>query len=272
MKKYTKYLLTLFLGLFLVGFLPCMLNIKKDHIEKKNNSIFYYENVCKKGDNLEKIIDSVLIVEINKVYTNGHTSNIKALCTNIGNGFGVILSHTFLLSDNSYMRTPYGLLMYKPELHSKEILFNEKEVELIGSYQDISVIKLPDYQKDIVIDFGDSNELKNGTKLISIGFSSNIRKNIKNGIVSFPNCGKEFFGSLREVNKEWYINNTFLSTLPCNGGDSGGIVISKNKCGKFEIVGLVCSMYGRLNGMTFSLKSNYVKYVIKKILNSKKKV
>ena len=201
--------------------------------------------------NVTHTINTSLIVDGEKI-------NLSCISFHIGGGFLLTCTHG-IKSTEKIIRAPFGFITIPIVGLDYKYFIGESEIILIGEDEDISLL----YSHDLIgtpkVEFQDSDYLRLGDKLMSIGNSNMDGANIKVGIVSRLFLNKSILG---------FVSNTavdsFVMTNPTNRGDSGGpVFVIEN--GSYYFIGM---MYGILNGADgygFVFKSNYIMDVINKL-------
>ena len=179
----------------------------------------------------------------------------KTIGFSIGNGYIVALSHATVMLEYVNIRSMFGIISTPRPVKDIKYFANGEVIELIGRHEDISVFYNPAFKN--ALPFADSDKVKVGTNVYTIGFSFSKMFNFKNGVISAVNIPPKAYDS--------YLEKCFLTTCPANPGDSGSPLIAINNEGNPEVIGIICAVVnGR--GMSFAFKSNYVKEAIAKIL------
>ena len=188
--------------------------------------------------------------------------------TTEGAGSGVIVSE----NDNEiFILTNYHVVEDTTELSVKFIDDKSYDAKVKGVSQrkDIAIVSVS--KKDIdsetlkqikIATIGNSNELKVGNGIITIGNALGYGQSVTTGVVSALN---------REVTTDEYTQDMIQIDAPINGGNSGGALLNA----KGEVVGINSLKYSSsatsssasIEGMGFAIPISDVEEIIKKLIN-----
>ena len=222
-----------------------------------------------RGWNRDKIQTAMLaarVVETRAVfkYKVENAQEVKRKSTLLAymldDGFLLALTHCVTWSKYEVFNTPYGRQYAAREILDVKYYLDGEEIDLVGTYEDVALFDTHRRSKQI-LSWGDSDKAKVGDPVMLIGRSYGQALNAKHGIISQIDTseyqgvyeGVEFFNAL----------SIFLLSAPANPGDSGGMVLNED----FKIIGFAQAISGQ--GMTFALRSNYVRGAIKNIMAGK---
>lgn len=177
------------------------------------------------GDDFSGIIDEVI-------------KSVVSIRTNVGQGTG------FIITDDGYIVTNAHVLEGGSQVHSITYELEMIETELIG-YDialDIALLKIPG--NPVALEFGDSDDIQIGEKVIAIGNPLGLQFSVTEGIVSaVDRTGPNGLDA--------YIQ----TDAALNPGNSGGPLI--NKEGK--VIGINnFKAGGGSENIGFALESNYI--------------
>ena len=149
----------------------------------------------------------------------------------------------FIITNDGYIVTNAHLLSEESEINS--ITYGQETIEtvLIGLDRviDIALLKIPG--NPVALEFGDSDDVKIGEKVIAIGNPLGLQFSVSEGIVSGV-------GRTGPNNLDAYIQ----TDAALNPGNSGGPLI--NKEGK--VIGINNFKAGGSENIGFALESNYI--------------
>lgn len=172
--------------------------------------------------------------------------SVVSIKTNAGQGSGAIIDRKGYIVTNVHVISGASSV--------KATLFSGKTYDantLIGydSNADIAVLKInaPDLR---ALDFGDSDEVKVGEKVIAAGNPAGLAFTVTEGIVS---AFRTASNNLRYIQTD----------VPINPGNSGGPLINI----KGEIIGINNFKVGGFEGLGFAISSNDVRSTVNRIIS-----
>ena len=165
--------------------------------------------------------------------------------TNVGQGSGAIIDRKGYIITNVHVIN--GASTVKAATYSGKTY----DVNVLAGYDsqaDIAVLKIdaPDLR---AFNFGDSDSVKIGEKVIGAGNPAGLAFTVTEGIVS----------AFRTFNNINYIQ----TDVPINPGNSGGPLINT----KGEIIGINNFKVGGFEGLGFAISSNEVRSVVNRIIS-----
>ena len=165
--------------------------------------------------------------------------------TNVGQGSGAIIDRKGYIITNVHVIN--GASTVKAATYSGKTY----DVNVLAGYDsqaDIAVLKIdaPDLR---AFNFGDSDSVKIGEKVIAAGNPAGLAFTVTEGIVS----------AFRTFNNINYIQ----TDVPINPGNSGGPLINT----KGEIIGINNFKVGGFEGLGFAISSNEVRSVVNRIIS-----
>ena len=165
--------------------------------------------------------------------------------TNVGQGSGAIIDRKGYIITNVHVIN--GASTVKAATYSGKTY----DVNVLAGYDsqaDIAVLKIdaPDLR---AFNFGDSDSVKIGEKVIAAGNPAGLAFTVTEGIVS----------AFRTFNNIKYIQ----TDVPINPGNSGGPLINT----KGEIIGINNFKVGGFEGLGFAISSNEVRSVVNRIIS-----
>lgn len=196
------------------------------------------------------------VVAIN-VYTN---SNGSMTLSSLGSGV--------ILSDDGYVITNHHVIDGAAQI---KVTANgqEYEADKIGedSSSDIAVIKLKGANGLRAIELADSDKVKVGAWVMSIGSPFGLEQSVATGIVS-ATSRSQVVSSQTDGSTKVY-PNLIQTDAAINPGNSGGALVDKN--GRLlGINALIESDSGNYSGVGFAIPVNYAVDLSKQIIDGKK--
>lgn len=165
--------------------------------------------------------------------------------TNVGQGSGAIID------TKGYIVTNVHVISGASTVKAVTYAGKTYDVNVLAGYDsaaDIAVLKI--YASDLkAFNFGNSDGVKIGEKVIAAGNPAGLAFTVTEGIVS----------AFRTFNTINYIQ----TDVPINPGNSGGPLINT----KGEIIGINNFKAGGFEGLGFAISSNKVKQVVNKIIS-----
>lgn len=189
------------------------------------------KNIKIKSADFSAIVDDVL-------------NSVVSVSTNVGQGSGAIIDERGYIVTNVHVIS--GASAVKVTTYSGDTY----NVDVLAGYDsdaDIAVLKIngANLKK---LDFGDSDEIKVGEKVIAAGNPAGLAFTVTEGIVS---AFRTFSGK-----------NYIQTDVPINPGNSGGPLVNT----RGEIVGINNFKAGGFEGLGFAIASNDVKAVTDRII------
>ena len=172
--------------------------------------------------------------------------SVVSVKTNVGQGSGAIIDRKGYVVTNVHVingASGVKVITYSGNTYDANTLVGYDE------NADIAVLKInaPDLR---ALDFGDSDEVKVGEKVIAAGNPAGLAFTVTEGIVSAFRTAQN--------------NIKYIQTdVPINPGNSGGPLINT----KGEIVGINNFKVGGFEGLGFAISSNHVRSVVSKIIS-----
>lgn len=169
---------------------------------------------------------------------------VVSVLTNTGQGSGAIIS------SNGYVVTNYHVIEGARRASVMTYDGNIYSVELIGydTKNDLAILKIISNETFDYFDFGNSDNLVTGQKVVALGNPAGLSFTATEGIISSPS---------RTISGEQYIQ----TDVTLNPGNSGGPLI--NSAGK--IIGIVNFKISNYEELGFAIPSNRVEDSIEKI-------
>lgn len=176
---------------------------------------------------------------------NDVLQSVVSVGTNLGQGSGAIIDRKGYIVTNVHVIN--GASTIKATTYSGAT-YNVRAIAGYDSNADIVVLKIdaPDLK---ALNFGDSDNVKVGEKVIAAGNPAGLSFTVTEGIVS----------AARTFNGISYIQ----TDVPINPGNSGGPLLNA----KGEIIGINNFKVGGFESLGFAISSNEVKKVSGKIIS-----
>ncbi len=170
--------------------------------------------------------------------------SVVSIRTDVSQGSG------FIITEDGYIVTNVHVL--SGGHYIKALTYNSglKDADLIGynSDKDIALLKIS--WGDDYLEFGDSDDVRVGEKVIALGNPHGLSFSVTEGIVSAINrIGLNDF--------QGYIQ----TDVPLNPGNSGGPLINN----KGKVIGINNFKIGSAEGLGFALESNHIINIINEI-------
>ncbi len=172
--------------------------------------------------------------------------SVVSVKTNVGQGSGAIIDRNGYIVTNVHVIN--GASSVKAVTYSGDS-YNANTLVGYDEPADIAVLKISASNLN-ALDFGDSDEVKVGEKVIAAGNPAGLSFTITEGIVS---AFRESSNGIRYIQTD----------VPINPGNSGGPLINA----KGEIIGINNFKVGGFEGLGFAISSNKVRSVVNKIIS-----
>ena len=195
------------------------------------------KNIQIKSADFSAIVDDVL-------------QSVVSVKTNVGQGSGAIIDRKGYVATNVHVIN--GASSIKVTTYSGNT-YDSNTIVGYDENADIAVLKIntPDLR---ALNFGDSDGVKVGEKVIAAGNPAGLAFTVTEGIVSAFRTAQN--------------NIKYIQTdVPINPGNSGGPLINT----KGEIVGINNFKVGGFEGLGFAISSNNVRSVVNKIISDYEK-
>ena len=198
-------------------------NIQLDELKQE------VKNINIQSADFSAIVDDVL-------------DSVVSIATNKGQGSGAIIREEGLIVTNNHVIEDVSqirVLTYKGDIYSATVVGADTS-------RDIAVLEIQgNFQ---ALDFGNSDDIKVGEKVIALGNPGGLDFSVTEGIVS----------ALREAKGITYIQ----TDVPINPGNSGGPLVNK----KGEIIGINNFKIRDFESLGFAIASNIVKDTVDQII------
>lgn len=185
-------------------------------------------------------------------YLYGYDSNSGEL-TETGLGSGVVLSDDGYIVTNNHVVS--GGEQFKVTIEGEAY-----EAELIGAEasSDIAVLKVKDGSGFKAIEIGDSDEIRVGEWVMSLGSPFGLEQSVATGIIS-ATSRSQIVDSSNSYNGSGEVTiypNMIQTDAAINPGNSGGALVDSDG----RLIGintLITSYSGNYSGVGFAIPSNY---------------
>ncbi|MAG91955.1 hypothetical protein CMO83_04730 [Candidatus Woesearchaeota archaeon] len=190
------------------------------------------KNIRIKSDDFSAIVDDVL-------------QSVVSVGTNVGQGSGVIIDSKGYVVTNVHVIS--GASRVRVTTYSEDT-YDVNTLVGFDSAADIAVLKVdaPDLK---ALEFGDSDDVSVGQKVIAAGNPAGLSFTVTEGIVS----------AFRDFNGINYLQ----VDVPINPGNSGGPLLNN----KGQIIGINNFKVGGFESLGFAISSNEVESVVNKIIS-----
>ena len=176
---------------------------------------------------------------------NDVLQSVVSVKTNVGQGSGAIIDRKGYIVTNVHVIS--GASVVKVTTFSGDT-YNVNVLAGYDTNADIAVLKI-DAANLKSLNFGGSDGVKVGEKVIAAGNPAGLAFTVTEGIVS----------AFRTFNGINYVQ----TDVPINPGNSGGPLINA----KGEIIGINNFKVGGFEGLGFAISSNNVRSIVNKIIN-----
>lgn len=192
-------------------------------------------------------------------YLYGYNNSNSDELTEVGLGSGVILS------DDGYIVTNYHVIE-GGEQFKVTIEGESYEAELVGSEasSDVAVIKVKDGSGFKAIELGDSDDIKVGEWVMSLGSPFGLEQSVATGIVS-ATSRSQIMDSNEGSGSPTIYPNMIQTDAAINPGNSGGALVNSNGA----LIGLntlITSYSGNYSGVGFAIPVNYAINIAQSII------
>ena len=168
----------------------------------------------------------------------------------IGNGLQIGLTHATDLPEKYIQMSRFGPYGVKREVRNKKYFIDDIEIILLTQKGDVSIFKKP-YESDVIFKLGVDPGM--GTNLFVIGDTMLKGNNWKTGIVSMLKS---------PLIRSMDLSNSFVHTVPTNGGDSGSPILAEKHDGSYEVVGILNASFTRSQSYNTGVYISFVKELL----------
>lgn len=223
-------------------------NFKKQNQQEINTLSSLIDQIEKQSDiQLKELKDELKNIRIQtadfSAIVDDVLQSVVSVNTDRGLGSGVIIDGRGYIATNVHIisgATTIRVMAYSGKKYNVNVIGYDEA-------SDIAVLKVG--ASDLkALNFGDSDEVKVGEKVIAAGNPAGLAFTVTEGIVS----------AFRVLNNVRYIQ----TDVPINPGNSGGPLVNT----KGEIIGINNFKIGGFESLGFAISSNNVKNVVNKII------
>lgn len=172
-------------------------------------------------------------------------NSVVSVLTDVGQGSGAIISSDGYVVTNYHVITGASkatILTYNGKKYPLKVMgYNKAE--------DIAVLKIVSNETFDYFEFGNSDTIKAGQKVVALGNPAGLSFTATEGIISSPS---------RMINGKEYIQ----TDVTINPGNSGGPLINSQG----EIIGLANFKIANYESLSFAIPSNRVEEVVNEII------
>lgn len=215
-------------------------------------------------------LDAEKIIDLNKpalvsiwFFTNEHYSYSKGLVvdTTILNGSGFIIHEDGIVVTNNHVIENIDSILVKTSdgrFFNASILINQPE-------NDLAVLRITDAgdRKFPVVQLGNSDSVRSGQRVFSIGSPLGFEYTISEGIVAAIREEEkvEFMDPMTYSPMERVFDKVIQITAPISPGNSGGVLMSE----RGRVIGITTYSYGFYGNLNFAIAINTLKQLIEGI-------
>lgn len=194
---------------------------------------------------VQPAIDGIL--KIRTIATGEYDIDQSGAAVPLGEGYILALTHC-TNPDKVLLRTMFGTFNVENKVESVEYTVNGKEAVLVGRKGDLSLFRCPYFMDPYSIPWGDSDDIRPGDRILSIGTTYGLPPLLADGIIAAV-------GFIPPEGADGLYENRFLFYPNPGPGDSGTPIISVDSWGKYRVVGITDQLIGKLGS---AIKSNYI--------------
>ncbi len=259
--KKSKNIYLLFLIMALVAFFTVIAyTLILDNKKYEYSSNIVAKTIVKKvseessiEDILEDITEST--VGISKVRDIGTTVFLEHSVENLNLGSGIIISEKGYILTNAHVAGDVYSICY---ITLKNGVTDNGTVIWSNNDLDLAIVKT-NIKNLPVIELGDSDNIRLGTKVYAIGnpLGYELQRTVTSGIIS----GIDRTIKVEDGDKKTYFEGLLQTDATINEGNSGGALI--NEYG--EVLGITTLKIEESEGIGFAIPINIIKPIIKKL-------
>lgn len=246
-------------------------------------------NAAEEGQTLPEAVAAKVLPSVVAIY------NYQNQSSSYGNGFGygygasnqgdgslvaTGMGSGVVISDDGYIITNYHVVENASKL-TVSVNGSEREATYVGgdSSSDIAVVKVEDTEGLVSADIGDSDSLRIGEWVMTVGAPLGLESSVATGVVSATNRStimnsnanandmySYFYGN--QTPEYTYYPNMIQTDAVINPGNSGGALVDAD--GKLIGINAMISSYsGDYAGVGFAIPVNYAISLAKDIIDGK---
>jgi S1-C subfamily serine protease len=195
-------------------------------------------------------------------YLNGNMDS-GTTETQTATGSGVIISKDGYIITNEHV-TEDGT-SYKINVNGKTL-----DAKLVGadSSSDVAVLKIDAGQDLTAVELGDSDTIRTGEWVMSIGSPFGLEQSVATGIISATSRSQIADSSNSESSSTKIYPNMIQTDAAINPGNSGGALVNENG----QLIGintLITSSSGNYSGVGFAIPVNYAIGIARDLIEGK---
>lgn len=212
-------------------------------------------------------LDAEKIIDQNKpalvsiwFFTNEYYSYSKGLVidTNILNGSGFFIHEDGIVVTNNHVIENLDSILIK----TSDGRFFNASVLITQPENDLAVLRITDaYERKFpVVQLGNSDSVRSGQRVFSIGSPLGFEYTISEGIVSAirENEKVEFMDPISYTPMERTFDKVIQITAPISPGNSGGVLMNE----RGRVIGITTYSYGFYGNLNFAIAINILKSLI----------
>ena len=246
-------------------------------------------NAVDEGQTLAEAVAAKALPSVVAIYNYQDMSNMY----NMGYGYGygtqggdsmvaAGMGSGVVISDDGYIITNYHVVDGAAKL-TVTVDGKERDAKFIGGDEssDIAVIKVEDTEGLVPADIGDSDDLRIGEWVMTVGAPLGLEQSVATGVVSATNRDtvmtsdsdssdpySQLFGYTNAEPEYVYYPNMIQTDAVINPGNSGGALVDAD--GKLiGINSMLSSQSGNYAGVGFAIPINYAIGIAKDVIDGK---
>lgn len=194
-------------------------------------------------------------------YGNGQKS--ESSVEKIASGSGIVISKDGYILTNQHVID--GGTGYKVTVNGKTL-----DATLVGddSSSDIAVLKVDAGEDLTAIELGDSDSIRTGEWVMTIGSPFGLEQSVATGIISATSRSQIADNSNSDVSDVKIYPNMIQTDAAINPGNSGGALVNENG----QLIGintLITSSSGNYSGVGFAIPVNYAIGIARDLIEGK---
>ena len=193
----------------------------------------------------------------------GGGSNSGSTTTQTATGSGVVISKDGYIITNEHV-TADGT-SYEVNVNGKTL-----SAKLVGadSSSDVAVLKVDTDEELTPVELGDSDTIRTGEWVMSIGSPFGLEQSVATGIISATSRSQIADSSNSDISTTKIYPNMIQTDAAINPGNSGGALVNENG----QLIGintLITSSSGNYSGVGFAIPVNYAIGIARDLIEGK---
>ena len=248
-------------------------------------------NAVDEGQTLAEAVAAKALPSVVAIYNYQDMSNMYGFGYGYGSGYGTQggdslvaagMGSGVVISDDGYILTNYHVVEDAAKL-TINVDGKERDATFVGgdSSSDVAVIKVEDTEGLVAADIGDSDNLRIGQWVMTVGAPLGLESSVCTGVVSATNRDtvmdgsssssdpySQLFGYTNAQPEYVYYPNMIQTDAVINPGNSGGALVDAD--GKLiGINSMLSSQSGDYAGVGFAIPVNYAIGIARDIIDGK---